>query len=309
MVSLTAKSSRIMKPFLHPRFWPTWLGLGLLRLFALLPLPVLAGIGNCIGELSYHLFKSRRRITQKNLQSCFPDWPVQKTEQVSRQCFRFIGQSIFFSGFGWWASPQKLNQKVNIINREHYDQALTEGRNIILLAPHFCALELAGIVLSQERPMISMYQHTKNRLVDRYVKLGRGRFDGILVERKEPLRNLIRLIRKGYPFYYLPDQDARDKGVFAPFFGIQASTIPVLGKFTAMSKSVVIPCATKILPNGKGFEVYLGRPLDNFPTGDDVVDTTIMNQAIEQMVEPMPEQYFWVHKRFKTRPEGEAAFY
>ena len=157
--------------------------------------------------------------------------------------------------------------------------------------------------------MISMYQHTKNKLVDRYVKLGRGRFDGILVERKEPLRNLIRLIRKGYPFYYLPDQDARDKGVFAPFFGVQASTIPVLGKFASMSNAVVIPCSTRILESGKGFEVNLGSPIENFPSGDDVEDTTIMNHAIEVMVEAMPEQYFWVHKRFKTRPEGEPAFY
>ena len=280
-----------------------------MRLLAYLPLPLLATLGTCVGELSYCLFSSRRKIAQKNIQSCFPTWPEKKTADVTRKCFRFIGQSIFFSGFIWWTDKNKLNRKVNIVNREHYDKALSQGKNIILLAPHFCALELAGVVLSQERPMISMYQHTKNRLVDIFVKRGRSRFDGILIERKEPLRNLIRLIRKGYPFYYLPDQDARDKGVFAPFFGIQASTIPVLGKFTAMSKSVVIPCSTKILDSGKGFEVYLGSPIENFPTGDDVKDTTLMNRTIEKMVESMPEQYFWVHKRFKTRPPGETAFY
>ena len=280
-----------------------------MRLLSFLPLPVLAAIGSGIGNLSYCLFSSRRKIAQKNIQSCFPQWSDEKTALASKACFRLIGQSIFYSGFGWWSDKNKLNDRVKIINREAYDAALSEGKNIILLAPHFCALEIAGIVLSQERPMISMYQHTKNRLVDRFVKTGRGRFDGILVERKEPLRNLIRLIRKGYPFYYLPDQDARDKGVFAPFFEIQASTIPVLGKFTAMSKAVVIPCATKILPHGQGFEVYLGHPLENFPTGDDIKDTTLMNQAIEDMIEFMPEQYFWVHKRFKTRPPGEDPFY
>ncbi len=280
-----------------------------MRILAYLPLPMLAGIGSCVGELSHSLFSSRRKIAQKNLRSCFPSWSEEKTADVTRSCFRYIGQSIFFSAFYWWVDPNKLNQKVKIHNREEYDIALSQGKNIILLAPHFCALELAGIVLSQERPMISMYQNTKNRLVDKFVKDGRSRFDGILVERKEPLRNLIRLIRKGYPFYYLPDQDARDKGVFAPFFGIQASTIPMLGKFSAISKSVVIPCSSRILDGGKGFEVYLGSPIEDFPTGDDIKDTTIMNQTIEKMIESMPEQYFWVHKRFKTRPPGEPAFY
>lgn len=280
-----------------------------MRLLAFCPLPVLSVLGNAIGELSYHLYSSRREIAKKNLESCFPNWSENRVDAVNRKCFRLIGQSIFFSGFGWWKSTGTFNKKVTVINREHYDAALEKGKNIILLAPHFCALEIAGLVLSQERPMITMYQHTKNRLVDRVVKRGRGRFDGILVERKEPLRNLIRLIRKGYPFYYLPDQDAREKGVFVPFFGVQASTIPTLGKFASISKAVVIPCSTRILDKGKGFEVYLGSPIENYPTGDDMKDTALMNQTIEKMVEVMPEQYFWVHKRFKTRPEGEPPFY
>ena len=297
------------KEFLHPRHWPTWIGLGIMRLLTFLPLPVLAALGNTIGQATYYLFSSRRKISQQNLHACFPHWSEEKVARAAKQCFRFIGQSLFFSGVNWWASKQRLNRLVTIVNRHHYDEALAQGKNIILLAPHFCALEIAGLVLSQERPMISMYQHTKNRLVDDFVKRGRGRFDGVLVERKEPLRNLIKLIRKGYPFYYLPDQDARDKGVFAPFFGVQASTIPFLGKFAALSKAVVIPCSTKILPGGKGFEVRLGEALKDFPSGDEVADTTIMNQAIEKTVEPMPEQYFWVHKRFKTRPQGEPPFY
>ena len=298
-----------MAEFIHPRHWPTWVGLALMRLLAFLPLPVLAFLGTVIGDISYFLVSSRRKIALKNIQSCFPQWSENKAKHVTRSCFRLIGQTLFFSAIGWWTPRKKLNKLVTVINREPYDQALDRGENIILLAPHFCSLEIAGLVLSQERPMITMYQHTKNLLVDKFVKLGRGRFGGILIERKEPLRNLIRLIRKGYPFYYLPDQDARNKGVFAPFFGIQASTIPMLGKFAAMSKSIVIPCSTKILPAGKGFEVRLGHPLENFPTGDDLKDTTIMNNAIEKMIEPMPEQYFWVHKRFKTRPAGETGFY
>lgn len=245
----------------------------------------------------------------RNLSACFPLWSDKKIKSTTKQCFRLIGQSLFFAGIGWWASKKRLKRLIHVVEREHYDQALAAGKNIILLAPHFCALEFGGFALSQERPMITMYQHTKNRLVDKFVKQGRSRFDGVLVERKEPLRNLIKLIRKGYPFYYLPDQDARDKGVFAPFFGVQASTIPFLGKFSSMSNAVVIPISTKIRPNGKGFEVRLGKPLEAFPSGNDIVDTTVMNQVIEEMVMTMPEQYFWVHKRFKTRPQDEPPFY
>ena len=302
-------SSEVQYNFLHPRYWPTWIGLGLIRLLTLLPLPVLAVLGTVVGELTYYLFGSRRKITIRNLSVCFPEWSEKKTKSVTKQCFRLIGQSLFFTGVNWYASPKRLDRIVKIINREHYDHALAEGKNIILLAPHFCALEVAGYALNRERPMITMFQHAKNRLVDHAVKQNRSRFGGILVERKEPLRSLIKLIRQGYPFYYLPDQDARDKGVFAPFFGVQASTIPFLGKFAAMSKATVIPVSTRILPYGRGFEVRLGAPLENFPSGDDIADTTAMNKTIEEMVKPMPEQYFWVHKRFKTRPEGEPPFY
>jgi len=157
--------------------------------------------------------------------------------------------------------------------------------------------------------MITMYQYSKNKLMNEVVKDRRSRFDGALVERKEPMRNLIRLIRKGYPFYYLPDQDAGRKGVFVPFFHTQAATFSVLGKFSAMTNAVVIPCQNKIKPWGMGYEATLGKPLENFPIGDDVLDTTTMNKAVEMMIREMPEQYFWVHKRFKTRPEGEPKFY
>lgn len=297
------------KEFFHPRYWPTWIGLGLVRLLSMLPLPLLAAMGSGIGLLTWWLFGSRRRITLKNLQACFPDWPADKTERMAKDCFELIGQSLLYTGIGWWASPEQLDRMITISGRKYYDQALAENNNIILLAPHFCALEFAGLMLSRERPCITMYQHTKNRLVDEFVKRGRGRFGGVLVERKEPMRNLIRLTRKGYPFYYLPDQDARQRGVFAPFYSIQTSTFPMLGRFAAMTKAVVIPCSTRILPHGQGFEVCLGAPLENFPSGDDLADTAAMNRAIEKMIDPMPEQYFWVHKRFKTRPEGEPAFY
>ena len=209
----------------------------------------------------------------------------------------------------YWMSRRRFNRLVEIKNREHHDAAIAAGQNIILLAPHFISMDVGGMVLAQERPMISMYQYTKNQLMNEIVKRGRTRFGGILVERKEPLRKLIRLIRQGHPFYYLPDQDAGRKGIFVPFFHEQASTIPMLGKFAQMGNAVVIPVRTHIKSWARGYEVILGEPLTDFPQGDEYADTAAMNEAVAALIRENPEQYFWVHKRFKTRPAGDTNFY
>ena len=157
--------------------------------------------------------------------------------------------------------------------------------------------------------MASMYQYSKNTLVDEVMRRGRLRFGGLLFERKQPLLRLLKAIRSGHPFIYLPDQDAGRKGVFVPFFNELASTIPALGKFAGATQAIVIPCRTQIKPWGRGYEVVFYPPMENFPVGDDITDTTAMNNVIADMVTDNPEQYFWAHKRFKTRPEGAAKFY
>lgn len=293
--------------FLAPKYWPTWLGLLVLRAFSLLPLPVLAVIGQTIGLIFYVLGASRRRIAFKNIRVSFPEKSERECRQINRRHFMLIGQSVFATPMHWWASKRRFNKLITIYGREHYDAALASGNNIIILAPHFISLDVAGLRLAQERPMLTMYQYAKNGLIDEVVKRRRLRFGGELVERKAPLRQLIRAIRKGNPFYYLPDQDAGRKGIFVPFFHTEASTFPMLGKFAEMTNALVVPCRTRIKPWGMGYEVTLGKPLENFPTGDDVADTTRMNHEVAELIRPHPEQYFWVHKRFKTRPPEEAA--
>lgn len=291
-----------LNEFLAPKYWLTWLGLAILRLFSFLPLPVLASLGYFIGLLFYYLGVSRRRVAFKNIRVCFPDLSDSECKKINRHHFMLVGQSLFATPMHWWISDKRFNKLVTVTGREAYDQALAENKNIIVLAPHFAALDVGGYVLAQERPMLTMYQYAKNGLVDEVVKRGRLRFGGILIERKEPLRNLIRAIRKGHPFYYLPDQDAGRKGIFVPFFHEQASTYSMLGKFTEMTDAVVIPCRTRTKAWGQGYEVILSEPLANFPSGDEYIDTARMNEAVADLIRPNPEQYFWVHKRFKTRP-------
>lgn len=305
----TSKKAFPVAQFLAPKYWPTWLGLGIVRLITLLPLRVLAALGHGVGMLAYHLGASRRNIALKNIQSCFPEFSQERCENINKEHFSLVGQSVFTVPANMWISGHRFKKRFEIKERAHYDKALSDGRNIILLAPHFVGLDAGGFAVSQERDAISMYQYAKNTLMDEIVKRGRGRYGGVLIERKAPLRQIIKAIRKGMPFYYLPDQDAGRKGVFVPFFHPLASTIPALGKFAKMSNAVVIPVKTRVKPKGAGYEVSFGEPIKGFPTGDDIVDTTIMNRAVEDMIRTMPEQYFWVHKRFKTRPEGEPKFY
>lgn len=291
--------------FLHPKYWPTWLALGVVRLITFLPLPVLAGLGSGLGALAYRLGKSRRNIALKNIQACFPEFSKERCEEINRQHFALVGQSVFTTPANMWIDAERFRKRVHIVERASYDKALAEGRNIILLAPHFVGLDAGGYAVSQDRPAITMYQYAKNPLMDEIVKRGRARYGGTLIERKAPLRQVIKAIKKGDPFYYLPDQDAGRKGIFVPFFHTLASTIPALGKFAKLTNAVVIPVRTSVLPKGQGYEVRFGEPLEDYPSGDDTIDTTRMNQAIEAMVREAPEQYFWVHKRFKTRPENE----
>ena len=302
-------NKRPYSQFLSPKYWATWFGLGVLRVFSYLPLWILSFFGNIIGVIFYLIVSSRRQIGYRNISACFPELDHKEWRRINRQHFQKAGQFVFTSGMNWWMSKDRFNRLVEITGLEHYDKALAEGKRIILLAPHFVAMDVGGLALNQDRPMMSMYQYSKNTLMDEVTIRGRSRYGGLLVERKEPLRKLIKLIRQGNPFYYLPDQDAGRKGIFVPFFHEQASTIPTLGKFAGMTDAVVIPCRNRIKPWGQGYEVILGEPLENFPQGDDIIDTSRMNRVIEQMIRQCPEQYFWAHKRFKTRPEGEPKFY
>lgn len=293
---------RSLSSFLSPRYWPTWLSLGFFRVLSFLPLPLVAILGQGVGLMFYALGPSRRGIALKNISVCFPELTVDEVRTINRRHYQMAGQALFATPMNWWISQRRYNRLVTVHGRQDYDAALESGRNIIILAPHFAAIEVAGHILAQERPMLSMYQYSKNGLIDEIVRRGRTRFGGVMVERKAPMRNLIRAIRKGHPFYYLPDQDAGSKGVFVPFFHELASTYSMLGKFAEMTDALVIPCRTRIRPWGRGYDIFLNPPLANFPSGDELKDTSRMNEEVANLIKPNPEQYFWVHKRFKTRP-------
>ncbi len=279
-------------------------------LVSLLPLPFISLLGSLAGTLLYYLHAGRRRVALINIQRCFPHLSHKRQAQIVRRHFRAFGQTLFDLGVAWWASERRISRLVRFRGREHYDQALAKKRNVILLTPHFLGLEIAGIRLSIEQPMVTVFRHPDNELLRVIMERRRTRFGLKLVEHNQPFTALVRAVKSGTPLYYLPDQDAgKRNAVFAPFCGIPAATFTAPARLAAMTDATVILCVARQLPFGRGYEAVFLPPLRNFPTGDVVADAARINEEIEKAVRRWPAQYFWMHKRFKTRPEGEKDFY
>ncbi len=288
----------------------TRLAVGLLWLLHFLPLPVLAPIGEGVGLLAYVLIGKRRRICLRNLELCFPDMTAAERRALARRHFRWLGRSYVERGLLWWASEARLRRLIRLEGLEHITGA---GRAVIILAPHFLGLDAAGTRLNMEIDAVSMYSRQKNAFVNALLVKYRGRFRPVtLVVRQDGLRPVIRAIREGRHFYYLPDMDfgARDS-IFVPFFGVPAATVPALPRLAAMTGAPVVAVQTRMLPGGDGYAVRVHPAFDRFPGEDVVADTRRMNAWIEERArEPgMLAQYHWTHRRFKTRPPGEPSLY
>jgi KDO2-lipid IV(A) lauroyltransferase len=287
----------------------TRIGLFLLWLLHFLPLAVLARIGQGVGMLFYWLGRERRRVARANLRLCFPGLTEKEREKLLRRHFRAFGRSFMEYGILWWSSRTRIQRLVKIEGIENW-QALA-GKPVIWLAPHFVGLDMGGVRLTSEFPLVSIYSRQKNRHFDRLLRFGRSRFGmTTLYSRQDGIRPVVKSLRSGLPFYYLPDQDfgARD-AVFVPFFGVAAATITGLSRLCRATGAAVVPCVTRQLPGGAGYVLKFYPAWENFPGADIESDTRRMNAFIEDCVSEMPEQYFWLHRRFKTRPPGEASLY
>lgn len=288
----------------------TRIGISLMWLLHFLPLPLLAAAGNALGMLLYWFARERRFVAATNLRLCFPEMSEAERRTLARKNFQAFARSLLERGILWWSPASRIQRYTRVEGLEHYTAAQARGP-VIVLAPHFIALDVGGSWMIQHVDLVSMYSNQKNPLFHEMLLHGRSRFGTQkLYSRQQGLRPVIRAMREGRPFYYLPDQDltARD-GVFAPFFGVPAATLTAVPRLAGMTGAQVVPCISKQLPGGQGYEVRFYPAWENYPTGDVIADTRRMNEFIEARVREMPEQYFWLHKRFKTRPEGEEKFY
>jgi KDO2-lipid IV(A) lauroyltransferase len=283
--------------------------IGLVWLAHFLPLRLLAALGNAVGALAFWLIPERRNVTRVNLKKCFPQMQPAERERLAKGIFRAWSRAIVEHGVLWWSPRARIEGMVKIEGLEVL-HAL-KGKPVILLAPHFAGLDAGFIRLSCEVDMVSMYANQKDATLSELLLRGRTRFGNQkLVSRQEGIRATLRAMKEGRPFYYLPDQDYGPKdALFVPFFGVPAATVQGLARLARVAGAVVVPAVTTMLPGGEGYELKIGPAWDNFPTDDVEADTRRMNQAIEKWVLEMPAQYNWMHKRFKTRPEGEERFY
>ncbi len=298
-----------LRTFLHPRYWYAWLVLAFVRITSWLPNRILWILGNALG-LFFSWFQSpARRVAERNIELCFPEKGPQERRKLVKKHLRLSGYAVVSLSVAWWAPKWRIRSFIKFRDQYHLDDALARGKNVILLAPHFIGLDMGGIRLSLERKAVSMYRQSRNLFLE-YIFQRRSRFDGVVVERMSNLKALLRYIRQGLPFYYLPDQDMGERAsVFVPFFGVPAATVTALSRIAQSTNAVVIPCITRILPKGRGYEMRLYPPLKNFPSDDPLDDSRRMNEEVENRVREMPEQYMWSYRRFKTRPNNEPSLY
>lgn len=285
--------------------------LGLLWLLHWLPLGVQAAIGRGLGALLWRVGKSRRRIALRNLELCLPEKTPAEREAIARDLFGWLGRSFLERGLLWHASAERLNRLIHV--EGNVGLAEHSERPVMWLTPHFLGLDVAGtaILLNQNHPAASIYQSQTNAVIDAAVRAGRLRFGNAQIfSRSESARPLMRAIKQGAAFFNLPDMDFGERdAAFVPFFGVPAATLLAPSRMARALDMVVQPVVAEILPGGAGYRIRFLDPWTDFPTTDAVADTARMNRWIEEEVRRNPSQYLWVHKRFKTRPAGEAGLY
>jgi KDO2-lipid IV(A) lauroyltransferase len=273
-----------------------------------LPLPVLGRFGAGIGSLLFLVLGKRRHIALTNLRLCMPELSEDARRAIAREHFRSYSRSIFERSILWWAPEARVRKLIHV--EGSVPQAAMEAGPTILLCPHFVCLDVAGVA-SRVIPVCSMYVPQKNAAFDKLLRHGRERYGPVrLVTRKEGIKPILRALRDGLPYFMLPDMDFGEKDAeFVPFFGVPAATLTALGRIAGTTGAKVIPVVATFLPNYQGWRVRFYPAWENYP-GDDMFEATRrMNAFIEERVREAPAEYFWTHKRFKTRPPGAPSLY
>lgn len=294
--------------FLAPKYWPTWLALGLLRLAATLPGPMQRGLARALGTTLWLLPLPQKQVARTNLRLCFPELSASEHRRLLRHHLQSLGMSVVELAVSWWAPHRRLAQMAEVQGLEHLERARAKGKGVLLLSAHFTTMEIGGHLLSLHVPVAVMYRHQKNALFDAVMLRGRERNSTRIIHRND-VRGMLRALKDGLPVWYAPDQNyAGPQSVFAPFCGIPAATSSATARLARASGAPVVPFFPERLPNGR-YRLHILPPLEGFPTDDVVEDTARINHVIEQQVRRMPEQYLWVHRRFKNRPAGEPRYY
>ncbi len=293
-----------------PKYWPTWILMGFLRLLAFLPYSQLLRVGRGLGSGFYYVATYRRHITEVNLKLCFPELSDSERQRLAKQSFQQMGMGVMDSVYSWWGNPKHLENKISFYGLEHYENAKQKGQGIIAFSAHFASLEMAGRLAGKQFQLSPVFRHHRNPVYNRIVNNARRNYARKIIDRND-LRTICRELKAKKVVWYAPDQDfGATRSVFAPFFGIETATLKGTTRLAKLTHATVLPAfffRDEKDPT-QHYAVCL-PPLDNFPSGDDVLDATRCNACIEEIVRQHPSQYLWMHRRFKTRPPGQQSPY
>ena len=295
-----------------PRQWASYLftrsGILFMRLLAMLPLSVVRAMGKLLGWALYVAVVPRRRVVRTNLLLCFPERSDEEIRALTRQTFVYFAQAWLDRSWVWHAPKSWILRRVTLTGAVH---ELTGTEPTVVFVPHFVGMDAAwgGVTLRIPRLSTTIYTDQSNKLVDRWILRGRRRWGNMrLFGRIEGVKPVVSAVREGQPLYLLPDMDfGPQESVFVPFYGVPTATVPSLSRFARLGRAKVVVVIVKMTHTG--YEVEILPAWENFPTDDVVADTALMNKKLESYINAQPAQYFWVHKRFKTRPEGEPGVY
>lgn len=290
----------------HPRHWPSWLMVGLLRLLALLPLRSFLAVGAGLGRLAYYLLPRRRRITRVNLEICFPEWSEAQRERMIREHFAAVGMGMVEVMLCWWASPRTLQGRTRIEGAEHLRAAMEQGHGVILLSAHLTSLELATRILSQQFPVTAMYKPHRNLVFRKVMQQGRDTHADVQTIPFNDVRGMLRALKSGKIVWYAPDQSRRMKfSAVLPFFGHPAITNIATSRLARMTGAPIVPFFMYREDHPEGgplWRLVLQPAMAGIPSGDDEADATQTNKLFEDAIREKPEQYLWMHRKFKGLP-------
>lgn len=283
---------------LLPRYWATWAGLSVMRAMELLPFPVQRRVGSALGRLIRRLPLAYVRIARRNIELCMPALsPQGHAELLDRHC-ESLGVALCETANTWWSSDRRVHQLAEVQGLENLHAALAKGRGAIMIGGHFTTIEIATRILGTVVPLNVVYRPTKNALLSHIMFTSFSRHGKPIAH--DDIRTMIRALKKNEAVWYAPDQSYRNKGAaMVHFFGIPAATTTATSRLARISGAAVLTYFPERLPGNAGYRVVIGPALENFPGADSVSDAERFNRLLEAQIRRVPEQYLWVHRRFK----------
>ena len=303
-------SPRFRASFLHPRYWLTWFGLGVLFLLVQLPYPVLNRLGIWLGRTSMRFMKRRVSITRRNLQLCFPDLPADQVEARIISNFESLGMGLLETGMAWFWSDARVKRWFDVSGLHNLKKAQENKQGVLVIGVHFMSLELGGRAMGLCQPMMAMYRPHNNKAMEFVQTWGRMRSNKAMLDRKD-LRGMVHALKKGEAVWFAPDQDYGPRGsVFAPLFAVdQAATTSGTFMLARLAKPALVTVVLVRKAGGTGYELVIQPQLQDYPIDDEMAAAAYMNRVIEKEIMRAPDQYLWLHRRFKTRPAGAPSLY